>query len=145
MRRLLVLTAAVLVSAAVACSAEPDVNTWGEKPPAPDVVVQEVRQELVSDDVPVLGTKRFKDGLTIRQRREMGLTLRNVTRIVKELDEAGEITEDTTVEEAAVMVLSVLVEDTPAAFQDPAIDWEAILAFLERLLPLILQIIAIFT
>jgi len=42
-------------------------------------------------------------------------------------------------------VLSQLLEEKPAAFQDAALDWEAIFAFLERLIPLILQIIALFS
>ena len=116
---------------------------WGGQPITQQITVPVTA--TVATDVPVLATKKFREGLTIRERREMGLTVRNVSRVLQELDKAGEINEETTTEEAAVMVLSVLLADNPAAFQDPAIDWEAILAFLERLIPLILQIIAIFT
>jgi hypothetical protein len=44
----------------------------------------------------------------------------------------------------AAAILNELVTADPQAFADPSIDWDAILAFIEKLLPLILTIIGLF-
>ena len=129
-----------------ALASDAPVSVWGAVPPAATTAA--AASETTVADIPVLGTKKFRDGLTIRERRAMGLTFRNVARVIKELDKSGEITEDTTAEEAAVVVASVLVADSPAAFQNAAIDpdfWDKVLAFLEKLIALILQFWAIFS
>jgi hypothetical protein len=45
---------------------------------------------------------------------------------------------------AAGQIAQELAVDNPKAFGDPSLDWDAILAFIEKLLPLILQLISIF-
>jgi len=84
-----------------------------------------------------------KTGLTFKQRRAMGLTVKNVRTILAAKQAAGEL-EGRTTEDIAAEVLADLVDQNPKAFADPAIDWDAILAFIEKLIPLILKIIALF-
>lgn len=80
-------------------------------------------------------------GLTIRQRRDMGLTLLNVRRVAKGLLDSGEITRDMPREEIAAAVLAVLTSENPKAFADPGVDWDALLSFIERLLAILLPFI----
>jgi hypothetical protein len=83
-------------------------------------------------------------GLTIRQRREMGLTVANIMRATRKLCQDGTITKDMSKEDVAILVQEQLVMDNPKAFADPSVDWDAVLAFIEKLLPFIMQIIALF-
>ena len=83
-------------------------------------------------------------GLTFKQRRQMGLTVRNIARATRVLASEGIITKDTPEDEAAELVLERLVMDNPQSFADPTLDWDAVLAFIERLIPLIMTIIALF-
>jgi hypothetical protein len=74
---------------------------------------------------------------------EMGLTFPNMLRVAKQLKASGELSEDADV--AAAQIAAALAGENPKAFAGPGIDWDAILAFIEKLLPLILQIISIFS
>ncbi len=84
-----------------------------------------------------------------RERRAMGLTIKNVRRILKEMDAQGELEgKDSSV--LAVEVLTQLVEEKPQAFQElRAGDWEdffdMVLAWLEKLIPLIILLINLFS
>lgn len=82
--------------------------------------------------------------LTFRQRRDMGLTLINLVRVTRQLASEGAIDKDTPQEEVRDAILNRLAMDNPAACADPTIDWDAVLAFLEKLLPFLLQILALF-
>jgi hypothetical protein len=82
-------------------------------------------------------------GLTFRQRIDMGLTVPNMLRVAREMKRNGELSDDADV--AAAQIAAALAGENPKAFADPSIDWDAILAFIEKLLPLILQIISIFS
>ena len=78
------------------------------------------------------------DKLSFRQRRAMGLTFRNVRSTLKTLD-----CENKSHAELSVEVMGVLMGQSPSAWKDPAIDWEninwdAIFAFIERLISLIM-------
>lgn len=79
----------------------------------------------------------------IRQRREMGLTFGNVRKLLEKM-KADEELEGKTNAELAVEVLHNLVDGRPAAFNDPEIDWEKLLTFIEKLIPLILKLISLF-
>ena len=79
-----------------------------------------------------------------RQRRKLGITIKNITRVTKELRAAGEL-EGLGEGEIAALVLDKIVEDNPKAFTDPGFDWDSILVFIERILPLILKIIEMFS
>ena len=81
-------------------------------------------------------------GLTIVQRRKLGLTLGNCLRSARKLRRSGELSDDPDI--AAGQIAADLAGENPSAFGDPGIDFEAILAFIERLLPLIMQLISIF-
>ena len=79
----------------------------------------------------------------IRQRRAMGLSFRDVRKLLEEMGADGDLGEKTNAE-LAVEVLGNAVNARPAVFRDAAIDWDKLLAFLEKLIPLILKIIALF-
>lgn len=81
---------------------------------------------------------------TRRQRRDMGLTLVNLTRKAKQLKDAGVITDDDDARDVAIEIGDLLFADNPKAFADPQINWDDVLAFIEKLIPLILKIIALF-
>lgn len=83
--------------------------------------------------------------LTMRERRDLGITWANCFSKAKELYQAGEITADMSRAEIAATVFSSIAADNPTAFADPQIDWDSILAFIEKILPLILQLIGIFS
>lgn len=80
--------------------------------------------------------------LTLIQRRKMGLTIVNCARVAAKLRKAGTLSEDADV--AAAQIAAELAGENPKAFQAAGADWGAILAFIEKLLPLILQLIALF-
>lgn len=80
--------------------------------------------------------------LTFRERRKLGLTFRNVLRTARQLNAAGELSSAEDV--AAGQIAFAIAAESPKAYADPAVDWDAILAFLEGLMPIILQLIEIF-
>jgi len=84
-----------------------------------------------------------RPGLSWRQRRAMGITPRNMIRVVREMEKDGSL-ESVDQAELSAMVLDRLMTENPKAFADPSLDWDAILSFIEALLPVILKIIALF-
>lgn len=92
---------------------------------------------------PNAAAERFgRRSLSIREARELGVTLASVRSCVQELREQGEIDETTSRAEIAALVTDRLMEKNQEAFAASAgLDWEAILAFIERLLPLILRLL----
>lgn len=89
-----------------------------------------------------IGIKRF----TFKERRELGLTRHNLLQILREMRLAGEAqTDDKDARELAMDVAFVLIERNRSAYCNaaaPGREWEsffeALLAFLEKFLPLIL-------
>ena len=80
-----------------------------------------------------------------REMRRAGLTVLNVRRHARHLAIAGEITSDMSQEQIRDIVLDDVRGDNPVVFDKVnAVNWEAILEFITKLLPLILQILAIF-
>ncbi len=73
--------------------------------------------------------------MTIRQRRRMGVTFRNVRQILKGMD-----VNDRSPEELSVEVLGLLLAEAPDAREDAAIDWDRLLAFIEKLIELIIRL-----
>lgn len=135
--------AACLLLPLVFCSqvtaAENPTQGW---PASPDAEAAKV--EIVAE--PTLEPTKLRKGLTRQQRRDMGLTYRNVKRVLAELQADESVCfDDCCVEELAVLVAAELVADGPTAFQDPSLDWDAILAFIERLIPFIMTIISLFS
>jgi len=84
--------------------------------------------------------------LTRKQRRAMGITIKNMRLKVRELKEAGEL-EGLTNEELSAEVMGQLLSENPKAFasaEEVGIDMDGILAFIERLMPLILMLMQLF-
>src|SRR3990172_3073278 len=76
--------------------------------------------------------------LTRHEMRHAGLTVLNVRRRAREMAREGEITATMTAEQIRDTVLDDLFLDTPYGWDDfSAIDWDAIIAFIEKLIPLI--------
>jgi hypothetical protein len=83
--------------------------------------------------------------LSRREMRRLGITVLNVRRRARQMAIDGEITADMPAEQMRDIVIDDLMGDEPHAFQQlGAPDWDAIIAFVEKLLPLILKIIAMF-
>ena len=81
--------------------------------------------------------------MTWRQRRKAGATIRNLVKTAKELKAAGEL-EGLSDSEASAAILSKLLEGNEEVLADPQFDFDGLLDFIERLLPLILKLISIF-
>ena len=95
----------------------------------------------------VVASTEVEGRLKWKQRRALGVTVKNVRRILKEMDANGEL-EGKGSSVLAVEVLTQLVEEKPQAFQEIGErDWEAILeaviAFLEKLIPLIIMFLGL--
>ncbi len=88
----------------------------------------------------------FRDkGFSFRDLRKMGLRLRDVRQAIGELQAEGIVTEDMTKSEVSIEVTNRLMQTHAMAFQDPQLDWDSFLAFIERLIPLIMTLIALFS
>ena len=89
----------------------------------------------VNDNVP-LGK------LTVRQRRQMGLTFRGVLQAGRELARRGEITKETDKETVKQLIAEELALTNTKAWSENvgAIDWDAVFAFIERLIELIMRL-----
>lgn len=85
-------------------------------------------------------------GLSLREARKMGLTVNGIGKAVKELKEAGAITEETSDAEVSAMVANHIFAKNSSAWGDPsALNWDSILAFIEKMLPIILKLIDLFS
>ncbi|MFO7904519.1 MAG: hypothetical protein R6U98_17785 [Pirellulaceae bacterium] len=91
-----------------------------------------------------LAEARKATRLNWRQRRAMGLTFSNLRKVTAELNEAGEL-EGLSRSGQAMAVFNELVDDNPQMYLQPGIDIDAIIQFIEAILPLILTIIDLFS
>jgi hypothetical protein len=73
----------------------------------------------------------------------MGITLRNIRAEMRKMKEAGAL-EGVEKEEVAAAILDRLFAQNSKAFADPTLDWDRLLAFVERLVSLVLKIMALF-
>lgn len=78
--------------------------------------------------------------MTFRERRRAGITVFNLGSIVRELKASGEIDENDTNAEIAAAVAVRFQETNSQALANAAIDWDKLIALIERLLPLILKL-----
>lgn len=141
MKRLLCLLIAAVacVSLSFALAQEPAVPKKVE--PNPKTV--DWKSGPIGVQPPIASGRR---DLSFRQRRELGLTIANLAEIAKELKAEGEIDKDTPRSEVAAAIAVRLEAKNPAAFKGAAaIDLDSIIAFIERLLPLILKLIDLFS
>lgn len=77
--------------------------------------------------------------------RRGGLTIVNVRRVAKDLARDGVLTNDMTSGEVREVMLDALHSENPKDFgRLTAINLDAVIAFIEKLLPLIMKIIAMF-
>lgn len=86
--------------------------------------------------------------LGVIERRRLGLTITTLAPLVKSLRDEGQLTGEPAVD--AVLLAQVLMAQKPKEFAEAAgRDWQAffdvLIAFLEKLLPIILQLIDLFT
>jgi len=134
----------IAVLSTIPANCEPPATvTWGAAGAVAQLpVTVEVAEPTAA---PTLDSMTLRKGMTLKQRRALGATFGNVRRILAEMQQAGEIDEHDTAADLAVAVTSRLVEENPQVASNPALDWEAIIAFIERIIPLILKIIALFS
>jgi hypothetical protein len=83
--------------------------------------------------------------LTIRQRLKLGLTVANITEIAKTLKAEGEIDENTSHSEIAAAIAVRLATKNSDEFAAVGLDLDTVIQFIERLLPLILKLIELFS
>jgi len=124
-------------------------------PPPKFVPMQMVpvqQQPVAADEMAILKSIKVSadvERLGFFKRRKLGITFRNVARILIEKQKAGRL-EGKDVSVLAVEVADQLVDENPAAFRaevsqrDWASFFEALIAFLEKIIPLILKLIALF-
>ncbi len=85
-----------------------------------------------------------RGGLTIRQRRELGLTIPNIAKTLRTLHAEGAIEQGMSRSEIAALVLDRMSAENPA-FAGEGVDLDGILAFLEAIIPLLMTILALFS
>lgn len=87
----------------------------------------------------------LSDRLGLLRRRRLGLTVGQLLPIVRDLKARGLIDDDNP--SAAAVAVAAHLHGVDPAWQAEAkvgADWDAILDFIERLIPLILKLIALF-
>lgn len=90
--------------------------------------------------------------LNVVQRRKLGLTFRNALRVARKLHKEGTLIGDDP-QTAAAQVAAAMVAENPGAFKTAAAEsdqgWEeffnSLIALIEKMMPLILQLIEIFS
>jgi hypothetical protein len=80
------------------------------------------------------------------KRRRLGLTWNSIKNAVEELQKSGVYDEDMSHRDLAKQVSLLIVQENLDEYckLDASFDWEQIIAFIEKILPLILMIIQIF-
>jgi hypothetical protein len=85
--------------------------------------------------------------LTRREKKDLGLTFRQVFADLAEMKRAGQL-EDPDPARLALEILNRRATADPSAFRkvaaDPSVDWDELSAFMEHLIELILKIMALF-
>lgn len=85
------------------------------------------------------------EALPFMQRRRMGLTLAGVISATRRLAKDGEISRSMDRSEIVELVaMEIANQNAPAWAEAPSIDWDAVLAFIEKLIPIIMALIALF-
>jgi hypothetical protein len=88
-------------------------------------------------DAPASSARRE---LTLRQTRELGLTLHNMASSYRELKAAGEIDDQSSEAETASAIAVHIASKNKAAFSNASLNWDAILAFISKWLPIIIAL-----
>ena len=135
MRNSVAALAAVLILAGVCFAADQQTTTIVVPEPATTAPTPAAQ--------PVTSTKVSGPLRDFLQRRRLGVTFVNVARVVREMDAAGELDRDQP-DGIALQVMARLQSENPEEFakvmadRDWAAFFDALLAFLEKMLPLIL-------
>lgn len=80
-----------------------------------------------------------------RDRRRLGVNFFSVLRAAKKVAEDPEFEPDSALEMAETILANIVGKDLPQAKADmPEIDWDSLLAFIMKILPLILKLLALF-
>lgn len=83
--------------------------------------------------------------MSVRDRRRLGVNFISVLRAARRLSESPEFEPESDRELHELILEEILSKKLPEARASmPEIDWTAIIAFIERVLPLILKLIAFF-
>ncbi len=130
-----------LVSSAVESADQPGRTTWARAP----VTVAVAATVAADEATPALAVTKFREGPTRKQRREAGATFGNVRRLLRDMQNSGVDLSSYTAAELSIEVGNQLMGENPKAFADPEFNWEGFLAFLERLIPLIMTFIGLFS
>lgn len=81
--------------------------------------------------------------MTWRERRAAGITIRGVLKTARQLHAAGAL-DGLEADDAAIVVMDGMLADKPQWSRDPKFDFDSLLAWIEKIMPIILQLIAIF-
>ena len=122
-------------------------QNWADDPPDKDSARPAVAGEpTLAPTVSVELKAAAKDlagreGLTFKQRRALGITFRNIRKEFSEMSEAGEL-EGKTQSVVAREIMERLVRSNPTAFADPTINFDAVMAWVEWFLSILLYLLA---
>ncbi len=86
-----------------------------------------------------------RGSLSLRQRRDLGLTIPNIANALRDLQKDGLLEKDMDRSVVAALVLERLAAQNPKSYAAPELDIDAIIAFIEAILPLIMMIIQLFS
>lgn len=81
--------------------------------------------------------------LSILEARRAGITFYSVRKACEELKASGDIDAGSSRAEIAAAVVNHLSNQNPQAFGESGLDLDAILAFIEKILPLILMLLGL--
>ncbi len=117
-------------------------QNWGDEPKDTPAGISVADTPTLAPTVSVELKAAAKDlaarpGLTIKQRRAMGITFKSLRKEVRAMHDAGEL-EGKTRAQISVEVMDRLVRANPKAFADPAIDWDSALAWIEKLISILM-------
>ena len=85
------------------------------------------------------------NSLTMRQRQELGLTIPKMIQAIRDLEKEGQIEKGMDKGVLAALVLEKLSAENHKAYSAPNINIDAILKFIEAILPLIMTFIQLFS
>jgi len=87
---------------------------------------------------------KSKTGLSRKERKAMGLTFAGIVKRLKRLKKAGALKDAATTEEIAALVLNQAVADHPKVAANLSIDMDALLAWLEVIVKIIMLLAPLF-
>ncbi len=107
-------------------------GSWGAGPAAAPT------KELATD-VGDLKPMKLRDGMSFRQARKLGASIRNIRRILIELQRNDLINREMSASEIAQIVAETLIKDNPQAFGDPQLDWDRLMEIIEWIIELLMK------